>query len=175
MTKIVPLPNSYWVVPGRFLAGEHPVEISEEDTTTRLTALLDAGIRTFVNLTQVQEKMQNYSQLLRTMAAGRQVDVEIRRIPILDRSAPSPDTVSSILDLIDASVSEGKPVFVHCFAGIGRTGTIVGCYLQRHGNATAENVIAKISELRSLMPYGGEPSPHTPEQIELVRNWKAGS
>ena len=171
----VPFPISYWVVPGQFLAGEHPVEISENDTIARLTALLDAGVRTFVNLTEERERMQSYSHLLRTLATDKGIAVEILRMPIPDRSVPSAETVTSILDVIDDSIANGKPVFVHCFAGVGRTGTIVGCHLKRHRRATEQSVIAKISELRSLMPGGAEMSPHTSEQVQRVKNWNAGA
>jgi len=170
----VPFPSSYWVVPRLFLAGEHPVEFSAADTLVRLTALLDAGIRTFVNLTQEQEKMESYARGLRTLAAERGIEIEVLRIPIPDRTVPPVATLRSILDLIDDSIAKAHPVFVHCFAGIGRTGTVVGCYLKRHGQAAEAGVITKISELRSQMPGGNEPSPHTPEQVEVVRRWPAG-
>src|SRR5688572_28828091 len=142
----VPFPSSYWVIPRLFLAGEHPVEFSEDDTLARLTALLDAGIRTFVNLTEQQEKMQSYSSLVQSLAAERGMNVEALRIPIRDRGVPATETLRSILDVIDGSIAQGNPVFVHCFAGVGRTGTIVGCYLQRHGLATASDVMARIAE-----------------------------
>ena len=171
----VPFPNTYWVVPNQFLAGEHPVEISEDLTIARLTALLDAGVRTFVNLTEEREKMQSYSHLARTLATDKRMDIEVLRIPIPDRNIPPVETLRSILDVIDHSIANGNSVFVHCFAGIGRTGTIVGCYLRRHGAATEQDVIAKIAELRSLMPGGREASPHTPEQVQLVKDWKTGS
>lgn len=171
----VPFPISFWVVPAQFLAGEHPVETTEDITTTRLTALLDAGVRTFVNLTEERERMRSYSQLLRTLATDRGIAVEILRMPIPDRSVPSAETVTSILNVIDGSIANGKTVFVHCFAGVGRTGTIVGCHLKRHERATEQNVITKISELRSLMPGGAELSPHTAEQVQLVRNWNVGA
>jgi len=175
MKTSVPFVNTYWVVPSRFLAGEHPVELSKDITLARLNALLDAGVRTFVNLTEKREKMESYSQLLHALAADRQIEIVILRMSIPDRSVPSVEMLRSILDAIDGSIADERPVFVHCFAGVGRTGTIVGCYLKRHGEATEENVIAKISELRRLMPGGAEMSPHTPEQIQLVRNWKQGS
>ena len=40
-----------------------------------------------------------------------------------------------ILDEIDGAILNGKTVYVHCLGGIGRTGTVVGCYLVRHGIA----------------------------------------
>jgi protein tyrosine/serine phosphatase len=167
----VPFTNTYWVVPKLFLAGEHPVDLSEDVTAARLTALLDAGVRTFVDLTEERELLQSYSDLVHAMAIERGIDIKIFQMPIPDRGVPSVQMLKSILDVIDASLANKNPVFVHCFAGIGRTGTIVGCYLMRHARATEQNVIVKIAELRSLIPGWGEPSPHTPEQIQLVKSW----
>ena len=43
----VPYANTFWVVPDRLLAGEHPTEYDEAGTIARLITLLDPGIRTF--------------------------------------------------------------------------------------------------------------------------------
>jgi protein-tyrosine phosphatase len=169
----IPYPNTYWVVGGRFLAGEHPVEFSDAATIARLSALLDSGIQTFVDLTEEQE-MKGYHVLLRTMAERRRIDITFLRVPIPDRGVPSEWTLRCILDVIDRSVSDERPVFVHCFAGRGRTGTVVGCYLRRHGLATQRDVLGKIAELRRLMPSGRESSPDTLEQVRMVENWKDG-
>ena len=167
----VPYADTFWVIPSQFLAGEHPTEYEEAGTITRLSALLDAGIRTFIDLTEEQE-MKGYHRLLRTVAGSRRIDFTYLRIPIPDRGVPSIWTLSCILDVIDRSVAATNPVFVHCFAGIGRTGTVVGCHLKRHGLATQRDVIAKIAELRQRMPSGSESSPHPPEQVWMVENWK---
>ena len=167
----VPYAETFWVVPGKFLAGEHPTEHDEAGTIARLSALLDAGIRTFIDLTEEQE-MKSYHRLLRTVAGSRRTDTTFLRIPIPDRGVPLAWTLSCILDVIDRSVAATNPVFVHCFAGIGRTGTVVGCYLRRHGLATPRNVIAKIAELRQRMPSRSESSPHTPEQVWMVEKWQ---
>jgi len=170
----VPYSNTYWVVPGLLLAGEHPTELNDDTTKARLSALLDAGIRTFVDLTETKE-MKSYHHLLRPMADSRRTEIIFRRIPIPDRGVPSVSTLRCILDEIDRSVRDETPAFVHCFAGIGRTGTVIGCYLRRHGLATQGGVVAQISKLRRLMPVGRETSPHTFEQVCMVENWKDGA
>ncbi len=171
----VPFENSYWVVPHQLLAGEHPIDVSDELTLVRLTALLGAGVRTFVDLTEARENIPSYADLLASLATERKIEVDLHRIAIPDRHVPAPETLRLILDSIDRAIANENPVYVHCFAGIGRTGTIVGCYLMRHGRAKAPDVIARISELRCLMPCGSDASPHTPEQIEVVMRWKMGT
>jgi protein tyrosine/serine phosphatase len=180
-TLKVPFPNSYWVVPNQFLAGEHPGDANEEITRKRLSALLDVDIRTIVDLTDEDEinedakPVPGYRTLLRTIAEERRVEVTYMRVPISDRGVPSVWTLRHILDVIDRSVSDENSVFVHCWAGRGRTGTVVGCHLMRHGRANDRDVIQMIADLRRLMPAGRDSSPHTPEQIRMVKTWKEGA
>jgi protein-tyrosine phosphatase len=47
------------------------------------------------------------------------------RIPVRDVDIPSPDTMRSILDAIDSAIDRCQPVYVHCWGGRGRTGTVV--------------------------------------------------
>ena len=167
----VPFPNSYWVVPGQFLAGENP-EMSDDKTLEEsLSALLAAGIRTFIDLTEERET-NGYAFILRCLAQERGWEVTYLRIPIPDRCVPSGWTLRCILDVVDRSIEDQRPVFVHCFAGIGRTGTVVGCHLRRHERATPGDVMARIAELRSAMPIAREISPHAPEQVRMVETWK---
>jgi protein-tyrosine phosphatase len=170
----VPFPNTYWVVPEKFLAGEHPVDVKEEVSRARVSRLLEAGIRTFVDLTEEQE-LKSYYPLLRGLAEEQLIEVTFVRLPIPDRGVPSVWTLRCILDLVDRSLADENPVFVHCFAGRGRTGTVVGCYLKRHGLATEADVIMKIAELRRFMPIAEESSPHTPLQVRMAENWKHGA
>ena len=73
--------------------------------------------------------------------------------------------MARILDSIDASLAAGEVVYVHCLAGIGRTGTVIGCYLVRHG-LSGEEALARVEALRGA-------GPETPEQRELVRSWRS--
>ena len=63
----------------------------------------------------------------------------------------------------------GDPVYVHCYGGIGRTGTVVGCWLIEQG-AAGDDPIATIAELRANIRFR-RPSPETREQVAFVRGW----
>src|SRR5512138_1495941 len=127
----VPLPNSYWVIPGRLLAGEYPGTATLATTTERLHALLAAGVTLFVDLTEEGESPE-YSHLL-MYAAGAE-EIHHVRYPVDDHEVPeSPHVMLNILDTIDAHLAKNRVAYVHCRAGIGRTGTVMGCFLARQG------------------------------------------
>ena len=79
-----------------------------------------------------------------------------------------------ILDEIDHALAKNSPVYVHCLGGKGRTGTVVGCYLARHGIAVGRAALAKIRELRRNHPDAHVISPETEEQRQFVIRWKKG-
>jgi hypothetical protein len=175
-----PLRGTYWVIPVQLLAGEYPGDAELDVTNRRLRALIDAGIRTFVDLTDEGEINEDakiipaYRPSLRQVSEEASVETTYANIPIEDRGVPSPWTLRCILDVIDRSIADENPVYVHCWAGRGRTGTVVGCYLIRHGLAQNDDVIQKLAYLRRDVPNGKETSPHTNEQIRMVRTWKKG-
>jgi len=79
--------------------------------------------------------------------------------------------MSRILNQIDLCIKHGKPVYVHCLGGIGRTGTVVGCYLVRHGIASGKNVLAMIRDLRKDTEDSARVSPEMMEQRKMVMGW----
>ena len=50
-----PLPNSFWVLPGKLLAGEYPGAPTPQHTHARLAQLLASGINSFIDLTEPDE------------------------------------------------------------------------------------------------------------------------
>lgn len=168
------IPDSYWVAPGKLLAGEYPGARTDAEAQTKLGALLDAGVRHFVDLTEAGEYgLRPYWPLLQQMAAERGLGVTHRRMSIPDMSAATPAHMLAVLDEIDRAVAQGRPVYVHCFGGIGRTGTAAGCYLVRQGS-TGEEALAEIARRRQGTPDGGRQSPETEAQRRLVLTWREG-
>lgn len=172
----IPFPRSYWVVPGRLLAGEYPGNRDSGIAAERIQALFGAGIRCIVNLMEPEEvnfagePFADYAPIFQEIAEGRAASVSCLRFPVRDLGIPDPPTMRRILDAVDRSIEEGRPVYVHCWGGIGRTGTVVGCYLLRHSLADGQNVLDKIRALRQ--GADPRPSPETREQLEFVANWR---
>ena len=77
-----------------------------------------------------------------------------------------------ILDAI-AEGLKGGGVYVHCWGGIGRTGTVVGCHLVRSG-MTGDEALAEVAEpFTSMAKYSPRRrSPETLEQEDYVRSWR---
>jgi protein-tyrosine phosphatase len=169
-----PIPNSYWVQHGRFLAGEYPGEWSEAGSRHRLRQFLEAGLSFFVDLTEAGEYgLQAYAPYLPEEAKKLGQSVGHQRLSIPDRGTPTPKQMTHILDTIDSALAAGQRVYVHCYAGIGRTGTVVGCYLVRHGMAGKE-ALNEIARLRQGIPDAWMTSPETKAQREMVRRWRVG-
>jgi len=176
----IPFPHSYWVVPGKLLAGQYPGSQDPGEMRQKLAGLVDVGIRHVINLQEVDERnyagdlFEPYETELQRIATARHTHVTVIRMPIRDAGIPSREQMRAILDEIDRSLARDLPVYVHCWGGKGRTGTVVGCYLARHGIATGKSALDKINELRRNVPNWNEPSPETRQQCEMVALWQIG-
>jgi hypothetical protein len=160
-----PLPNTYWVIPGRLLAGEYPGDPDDSRARQRLARLQDAGIDSFVDLTEEGE-LPPYSLWLPKQA-------EYFRSPIVDTGVPNNvSETRAVLAAIHAALARGKGVYVHCRAGIGRTGLIMGCFLadeETSGRAALKtlNRLWRQSERCSSWPD----VPQTAGQAAYIRGW----
>ena len=166
-----PLPESYWVEPDRFLAGEYPARFETESTRQRIDSLLQAGFDSFIDLTRPNETI-TYLRILLEEAKLYNIKVHHQRFAIGDYGLPTPDIMKSILDAIDIDLKDGKKIYLHCWGGIGRTGTTVGCYLVRRGK-TGEQALRQLAEWWQTVPKSKvhARSPETYEQAEFIRNW----
>ena len=160
-----PLANSYWVIPGRLLAGEYPIGEGGNDARTRIARLRDHRINSFVDLTEERE-MPAYRHLL-------PVFTTYTRFAIPDQGVPQdPAELRKLLkDLVKAMEAQ-RCIYVHCRAGIGRTGLTIGCYLAQLRNDGA----AALAELNSLWSQSERSMswariPQTQEQADYIKRW----
>ena len=174
MTLPTPIPDSYWLIAGQLLAGEYPGAYDEDDAKERLRRMLDAGIRSFVDLTETTDPLEPYEHLLRDVASEMGLDVRYVRLPIRDMWIPETGRMVEILDTIRSEIAAGRPIYVHCWGGIGRTGTVAACWLKEEGY-TCEDAFARISELRCGTPDAWKESPQTDTHRSFVRDWRRDS
>lgn len=170
--KAPPLNNTYWVIEDQLLAGEYPGNKGDGIAREKLAMLIDAGIRTFIDLTETHE-LKPYDTMLMEMASERQIDVAYYRLAIRDVSVPSdPGHMKQILDTIDASIAEQQPAYVHCWGGVGRTGTVIGCWLSRRG-LRGEQALDQLQTLwKACAKSAWRESPETDAQLDYVRSWR---
>lgn len=160
-----PIANSYWVVPGRLLAGEYPYGADDTETRRRLFRLRDAGINYYIDLTEDGE-LPGYRRLL-------PLHTRYLRCAIPDTQIPqSVEQMRQIQARIRAGLLFGRCIYVHCRAGIGRTALVVGCYLAEQGLSGKAalkqvNTLWRQSERSSSWPT----VPQTPQQADYIVRW----
>jgi hypothetical protein len=165
-----PFPYCYWVEPARLLAGQYPGDRDDALALAKVRALLHSGVSCFLDLTEEGE-LRPYEPSLRQEATNLGVRVEHRRFPMRDLSAPGRATMVAALDALEGALGSRRVVYVHCMAGIGRTGMVVGCYLVRRG-MTGKDAIAHIAKLRADLPGMRKPAPETDVQQRFVEQWR---
>lgn len=169
----LPFEESYWVIPGEFMAGEYPGRMEEQGTRKRIQGLIQSGVRICIDLTKPGEMFPTYRDIFLEELSQYGYAGNYYHFPIYDFGVPEVEQLIKTLDKIDESIAGDQPVYVHCRAGIGRTGLVVGCYLARHGK-TGNKALERIKQLRSSMTSSWVKSPETDAQENFVRNWKAG-
>ncbi|MFZ1729788.1 MAG: dual specificity protein phosphatase family protein [Bacteroidota bacterium] len=175
----VPFDRCYYI-DEQLLAGLYPGDLSVASADTKLRALLDAGIDYFIDLTEENEgrmfgrPLVPYKNHLEELASERGIDVIHQRWPIVDMGIPEKAQMSAILDDIDRARAQGRRVYVHCLGGVGRTGTVIGCWLARHDVAVGQMALEAIALLRKHRPGRDMDSPQTRQQCSMVREWEVG-
>lgn len=152
------------------LAGEYPGGPSLAATTERVQRLLGAGVTLFVDLT-VEHELDAYHRLFDYVS----MDVTIKHVrePIRDHGIPdNMAAMQRVLAAINEHIDAGGIVYVHCRAGIGRTGVTVACHLVQSG-LRADEALDRLNELWCECDRARTwPSvPETEEQVEFVHRF----
>src|SRR5690606_34412751 len=117
-----PVPHSgcYWVVPGKFLAGNYPGEKDAEAARAKVASILDSGVRTFINLMKPDDRNHSgqpftpYADIASALAAERGISVVHQSFPITDQGIPETGAMDAVLECIDTSLQADSPVYLHC-------------------------------------------------------------
>ncbi|KAJ7623429.1 protein-tyrosine phosphatase-like protein [Roridomyces roridus] len=143
----------------------------------KLDAMLMAGVRTFLDLTEDGELLPYVSELpVRASVLGVDLEeIQYHRFAIRDRSLPdSVEYMHSIMRVLEENERKGRISAVHCRGGIGRTGTVIGCYLVASGRAkdgahALEIIAREWAKVAKSQVY--RHSPETGPQFEFVLNF----
>jgi protein-tyrosine phosphatase len=163
--------HAWWVPPERLLAGEYPGAKREARAREKIGCLLGAGIDSFVDLTE-DGVMAPYEHLLDDVAreTGRAAP-SYRRFPIPDVHIVGDDDYDKTLAHIRNELDAGKVVYVHCWGGKGRTGTVIGCWLIENDALDYEAVMRRLQELRAGTRKAHERVPESSAQRDVLRRW----
>ena len=142
--------NFSWVIDGELARHGAP------QTPDDLEFLKDMGIKALVRMAEEDKAHVTPDEV---EAAGF-IDCHE---PVPDFTPPTPSQIDRMIGFIKQCVSEGKPVAVSCGAGVGRTGTILACYLVSKCR-TADEAMAEVKRTR-----GAEIE--TDKQKEAVRSY----
>lgn len=162
-----PLHQSYEVWGnGIIYAGEYPGDKNGEIAKQKIERMYHFGVRHFIDLTEEGE-LRPYNHLLPS-------DTTYTRFPITDCGAPkSIESVQRLLLRIEELKKMDGYVYVHCWGGVGRTGTIIACYLAQNWDEPDLNkTLEMLRRNFSKMPKSAyRETPETKEQIDFIERF----
>ncbi len=158
--------HAWWVIPGKLLAGEYPGATRASKAARKLKALLAAGVDSFVNLTEAGEKSWGGTPMV---PYHRGLPARHVRFPIPDTGVISDAGYDEILEHIRDEIAAGHVVYVHCWGGKGRTGTVVGAWLIDQDGLGYPEVLERMQQLRAGTRKAHHPVPDTREQAQVLK------
>ncbi len=138
-------PNFCFVWEDKVAGSGHPGQ--GETLGSALGSLRGKGIHSILSL----------SESALDLGVVRNFEFDYLHLPIEDFAAPTQDQIDQAVGFLGDQVDLGNGALIHCQAGLGRTGTILACFLVHQGMEPA-GAIEAVRQLRpgSLEVYSQE-------------------
>jgi|SRR5688572_94140 len=137
--------NFSWVIKNQLAGSGLPL------TFDQFKWLVSHGIRTIVTVREISLPQRWFSTIhVEGMGSDerKMKNVNYLHLTVEDYHAPTVEEIDSTVIFIENEIKANRPVLVHCAAGKGRTGTILGAYLLRNENIGARDAITRIRNIR---------------------------
>ena len=150
--------HSYWLLPGRLLCGQHPGHQGA-------AALQGHGFTHVLDLTSAHDRLPPCNVPGATRLS----------FPIVDYGVPTVEGMRATLQALQAALDAGGTVYLHCMAGIGRTGTVAACLLVEHGYTPAEALalLQRKWRVAAQRAFAAQ-TPETEAQRAFIARWTPG-
>lgn len=157
--RYYPDPNDKTILAGQYPGSPYPIAHAIKSST-----LAQEGCHVIVNLMEEEElkRFVPYEMIVKQLNPS----IKFMHIPIVDMGVPNLHELETALLFLDEIVNQ--KVYIHCWGGHGRTGTVVGAYLISCMGMEVKDALSQIRTQRLKTPFGDAPSPQTYEQIEFL-------
>ncbi|CBJ33615.1 conserved unknown protein [Ectocarpus siliculosus] len=174
-----PTMESNWVLPGRLLVGAYPASMNDSHHAHLLCTILLQGVSTFVCLQQeyqaegVTEEMwrsgdalrpyfQDVVQLLAKLGELRRADprsvpaicapeeTDFVHFPIVDCNVADDTKVLQLAAQLAGRLARGEVMYLHCWGGHGRTGTVVCIMLHLMYGLSADEAMERCQHVHDV-------------------------